>query len=457
MNYQLFQAKIEQLKQQMGVNTTVIDSIYKWILKSDAGQRHRINPHQVARDCFMDLSLTVSGCLQAVKGGIFDLNWDIRCPHCDMVCDEHHDLSQASGLGACPMCAIEFEMDFAQQVEVTFSLAADIEQPITNATCAPPSALKTKFAITVPSGESNYAVDYLNAGTYRYCCPITLAKGIMVVEGEPTKNLQEVQLTQLPGSEFDKKEITCAPGKIKIELTNSGDVLSGLYLHEDELPNQLTPEQLPPRVSGVQIIHLPVYKHLFGDQVLSQRERIKISSVTVMFTDITGSTSMYENLGDAKAYNIVRDHFEILFWAIEQQGGTVLKTIGDAVMASFITSEAAIKAAVNVLADFGDYNQNRPEAEQVKVKIGIHRGSTVLVNLNNRLDYFGSTVNKAARIQGVSQSWEISLSEEVYHAELLVTALKAAGKCEVTKHEVDLKGIEGTQAVYSLGFYPRRY
>ncbi|GAB4295194.1 MAG: hypothetical protein Fur0025_32210 [Oscillatoriaceae cyanobacterium] len=455
MNYQLFQSRIEQVKQQPGVNATVIDSLYKWILKSDAGQRHRINPHQIARDCFMDLSLTVTGCLQAVKGGIFDLNWDIRCPHCDMVCDEHHDLSQASGFGKCPMCEIEFESDFAQRVEVTFSLAADIEKPITNASCAPPAALKPKFQMTVDSGETNYAVDYLNPGKYRYCCAITLAKGIMVVEGEPTDKIQEVQLTQLPGSEFDKKQITCAPGKIKIELTNSGDSLAGLYLHEDELPNLLTPEQIPPRVSGLQIIHLPVYKRLFGDQVLSQRERIKISSVTVMFTDITGSTSMYEKLGDAKAYNIVRDHFEILFWAIEQQGGTVLKTIGDAVMASFITSEAAIKAAVNALVDFRDYNQNRPEEEQVKIKIGIHRGSTVLVNLNNRLDYFGSTVNKAARIQGVSQSWEISLSEDVYHAEMLVTALKSSGQWEVTKHEVDLKGIEGKQEVYSLGFYPR--
>ncbi|HIK09816.1 MAG TPA: adenylate/guanylate cyclase domain-containing protein [Oscillatoriaceae cyanobacterium M33_DOE_052] len=457
MNYQLLQERIENLKRRPDANQRVIDALYKWLLKSDVGQRERLNPCQVARDCFMDLSQTVTACLQGVKQGIFDLNWDIRCPHCDMVCGENHDLSQAAGVGGCPMCNIEFETDFSQRVEVTFSLSQDIEQSPTNATCAPPAALKPKFQMAVSQGETNYAVDYLNPGKYRYCCAITLAKGIMVVEGAPTDKLQEIKLTQLQSGDFDTKQITCAPGKIKIELTNSSESLSGLYLHEDELPSELTPEQLPPRVSGLQIIHLPAYQRLFGDQVLSERERIKISSVTVMFTDITGSTSMYEKLGDVKAYNIVRDHFEILFGAIEHHGGTVLKTIGDAVMASFISSEAAIKAAVNALNDFQDYNQNRPEDEQVKVKIGIHRGSTVLVNLNNRLDYFGSTVNKAARIQGVSQSWEISLSEEVYNQEVLVTALKASGKWSVTKHEVDLKGIEGKQAVYSLGFYAKAY
>ncbi|MEG4508052.1 hypothetical protein QUA81_31140 [Microcoleus sp. F6_B4] len=102
------------------------------------------------------------------------------------------------------------------------------------------------------------------------------------------------------------------PGKVKIELTNTEHNLSGLILHSDELPDELKVQQLPLPLSGMQLLHHPDYKHLFGDRVISERERVKIRAITIMFTDITGSTRMYETLGDTKPYNIVRDRFEIL-------------------------------------------------------------------------------------------------------------------------------------------------
>lgn len=222
-----------------------------------------------------------------------------------------------------------------------------------------------------------------------------------------------------------------------------------MILHVDHLADELTLEQLPPRLSGLQIIHCPDYKRLFGEQVLSSRERMKVRAVTIMFTDITGSTRMYETLGDAKAYNIVRDHFEILFQAIERHGGTVVKTIGDAVMGSFLSNAQAMKAAADALLEFSHYNSNRPESEQIQVKLGIHRGAAVLVNLNNRLDYFGSVVNKAARIQNVSRSYEISFSDEVYSDKSFLAELRATGVSGIQKHYEDLKGIQGRQVVYT--------
>ena len=146
-----------------------------------------------------------------------------------------------------------------------------------------------------------------------------------------------------------------------------------------------------PTLSGLELIHYPSFRSLFGDQVLSEREQMQIASVTTLFTDITGSTEMYEKLGDVRAYNIVRDHFDILFKQIEKQGGTILKTIGDAVMASFIRNELALKAIIEALEEFKQYNKNRHIDEQVHIKTGIHRGSAILVNLNDKLDYFGSS------------------------------------------------------------------
>jgi class 3 adenylate cyclase len=85
----------------------------------------------------------------------------------------------------------------------------------------------------------------------------------------------------------------------------------------------------------------------------------------------------------------------------------------------------------------------------IQVIMGIHRGTALLVNLNNSIDYFGSTVNKAARIQNLSKSDEVSFSEDVYHDQGFLTALKAAGVSEIQRRVEDLKGIQGAQVAFT--------
>ena len=89
--------------------------------------------------------------------------------------------------------------------------------------------------------------------------------------------------------------------------------------------------------------------------------------------------------------------------------GAVVKTIGDAVMASFGDPADAVKAALAMQAHRGF---NEPTSELV-LKLGVHVGPSVVVNLNDRLDYFGSTVNMAARLQGQSEGGDIVLIRAV--------------------------------------------
>jgi class 3 adenylate cyclase len=83
----------------------------------------------------------------------------------------------------------------------------------------------------------------------------------------------------------------------------------------------------------------------------------------------------------------------------------VVKTIGDAVMASFGDPANAVKAALAMQARIADHD--------LVLKLGVHVGPSVVVNMNDRLDYFGSTVNMAARLQGQSQGGDIVLSRAV--------------------------------------------
>ena len=96
-------------------------------------------------------------------------------------------------------------------------------------------------------------------------------------------------------------------------------------------------------------------------------------------------------------------------------GGAIIKTIGDAVMAAFVEPADAVRAALAMLQEMETFNRRLPSREVI-LKIGIHRGAAIAVTLNDRLDYFGQTVNIAARVQSLSDAKEICLTGEVLSA-----------------------------------------
>jgi class 3 adenylate cyclase len=128
-----------------------------------------------------------------------------------------------------------------------------------------------------------------------------------------------------------------------------------------------------------------------------------------MFTDLRESTRLYRKIGDAPAFGRVREHFQVLEREIAGEGGAIVKTMGDSVMAAFrnpINALRAMRKAQATIAERGE--------PMLWLKAGIHKGPCIVVNLNDRLDYFGSTVNIAARLPGFSQGGELIFSEEIH-------------------------------------------
>jgi class 3 adenylate cyclase len=202
------------------------------------------------------------------------------------------------------------------------------------------------------------------------------------------------------------------------------------------------------RLTGLDVVHRPLFQDRFTDEILTGDQSVDVRHVVFLFTDIKGSTALYEKLGDAQAYGLVRDHFKVLFDAVRAQGGLVVKTIGDAVMASFRRPEQALAAALAV-HDTIDALKVPGTDESVVVKMGLHAGPAIAVTLNDRYDYFGQTVNKAARIQGLAHDQEIYFSEAVFQDPVCRRTL-AARKAAVRRWKTQLKGIAGDQTVYSV-------
>jgi class 3 adenylate cyclase len=200
-------------------------------------------------------------------------------------------------------------------------------------------------------------------------------------------------------------------------------------------------------VSGLECLNNETFRELFGDDVLSTQESLAVETVTFLFTDIKGSTQMYSDLGDARSYEIVREHFKILFAAVERHGGIVVKTIGDAVMASFLRPADALQAASEAQHAFA--GRSWEKAGYLSIKMGIHTGSAIVVNLNNAVDYFGNTVNLAARVQGSVEDHAIRFTRRVLEDPAVNAALRAR-RARLKHRVMTFKGISGEVDVYTL-------
>jgi len=207
-------------------------------------------------------------------------------------------------------------------------------------------------------------------------------------------------------------------------------------------------------LSGLEIMNNHLFYEYFGDQVLSVEESLQIQRITILFTDIKGSTSLYHKYGDVKSYNVVRDHFKILFDKVINNHGTIVKTIGDSIMASFIKPFDAIKAALEAQKEF--IKSSFGDIGKLDIKMGIHSGGVIVVNLNDRIDYFGNTVNVASRIESLSEGGAIWFSKEIYSDPQAIKYLKKHKnefESKVYRKKAKMKGLEEYHELYNINLY----
>jgi len=192
--------------------------------------------------------------------------------------------------------------------------------------------------------------------------------------------------------------------------------------------------------TAAEVTALQVFRDLFAREALRPGEQISVGTLTVLFTDLKNSTRLYREIGDATAFGQVMSHFDILKEVIAAHDGALVKTIGDAVMAVFRQPSGALKAMLSVQQRLA----NPPDGTQpLNLKAGLHVGPCIAVTLNERLDYFGSTVNLAARLEGQSTGEDIVISSAVY-ADPAVRAFlgDAANGVALRRFEVPLKGFD---------------
>ncbi|HEX3463148.1 MAG TPA: adenylate/guanylate cyclase domain-containing protein, partial [Candidatus Elarobacter sp.] len=169
-------------------------------------------------------------------------------------------------------------------------------------------------------------------------------------------------------------------GRVRVRVANLSPRAAIVRVTEAELSKQIA--------TAADVTALQAFRDLFSSEVLAEGLELSIRSLTIAFTDVVGSTRMYEETGDARAFRLVREHFDALHEVIALRRGAIVKTIGDAVMAVFADPADAVEAALR----FGE------TAAPLQLRIGLHRGPCIAMRSNDRLDYFGVTVNLASRV-----------------------------------------------------------
>jgi len=163
-------------------------------------------------------------------------------------------------------------------------------------------------------------------------------------------------------------------------------------------------------------------------------------TVTILFSDIEGSTQMTERLGDQRMQQVLRGHNDIVRSRVSAFGGFEVKSLGDGFMLAFSSARRGLQCAMAIQQAFANRNQEHPE-EPLLVRVGLHTGELV----QEMDDFFGKNVILASRIADQAQGGQILVSS------LLKELTDSAGDIRFgAAQEVALKGLAGVTQVYPV-------
>ncbi len=339
---------------------------------------------------------TIELFLAAQARGIMVIGWDLLCPRCRGAKVRVARLDELPTGAHCSSCNIDYGRNFTRNVELTFHPAPWLRQLPEGEFCmlGQGTTPHVKLQADVTSDASARFEMALSSGPYRFRT-VELDGGEAEVEIGADGAIPEIVA-------HDGGTLLCGPrtpGVVSIRNDNDRPLC---FVIEDR-------RWAADALTGERVIAMPAFRRLCPEQLLRPGDDAEIGNVAIMFTDLQGSTQLYDRLGDASAYHLVRDHFAFLAARVQRHGGAIVKTVGDAVMGAFHDPAGAIRAALAIQDEVAGFNRGHPGSEIV-LKLGLHQGACIAVTAGGVLDYFGATVNIASRLEHQCRGGEIILS-----------------------------------------------
>ena len=473
LNEALLDQRLAALEAKRGWSPRLISKLEGHIRSADDRALFRINPLSFAAERGLNEGEIIDLFLHATAAGLFEMNWMLLCPICSGVVQSFQRLNSVEKQYYCYPCQAGFDAKLDEYIAVAFTVSREIrdiafhhperlsardyffEYCSSCEGCLPDGTpfvrlqeAATQQIVHLPPGQTTRVEVEVSEGSL---AGISHEGGVAIffrVAGAPATAPQHFDLVF--GERVQSYDTrTVAPGRMVFDIRNDRPE-RGTLLMAGMPPGyepSLTPLSFTPFLSGKRLLTSQTFRDLFRTEVIGSSGGLGIADIALLFTDLKGSTGLYDRIGDLNAFNLVQQHFERLQEITVRHRGAIIKTIGDAVMAAFLEPADAVKAALAMRQEIASFRPGHGGRDLI-LKIGIHKGAAIAVTLNDRLDYFGQTVNIAARVQHLADADDIYLSEAVFE----VPAVKAAvGDLPVETKSAKLRGILEEQRVYRIG------
>jgi class 3 adenylate cyclase len=429
--------RLARLEAARSWSPRIVSRLEALIRAEDEEALFRVNPFTFANQRGLDDGEAIDLFLHAAALGLFEMDWLLICPRCACAVESFAGLRAVLRRYRCPECHNDYEAAMDDFIAIYFSVSPLIRairyhrpealdpfdymfvfkgvregrapdgRPYLDGVR---SALRG-MAFLEPGAIARFAFDAA-PGTLSGTSSDVDADFALQVGGEPVATPQPVRLTCSDGG-YQQDVAVLAPGPVELEVANATSargVLAILQLPPDHEDTLLA---FDPYLTGKHLLTSQTFRSLFRSEVVGGAQGLAIRDIALLFTDIKGSTALYQRLGDLNAFQLVQQHFDRLREVTVRHGGAVVKTIGDAVMAAYPDAAQAVGAALDMRNAIEDFNGGERE-RLVMLKIGLHHGAAIAVTLNEELDYFGHTVNIASRVQEMADASEIWITDDVW-------------------------------------------
>ncbi|HJL16580.1 MAG TPA: adenylate/guanylate cyclase domain-containing protein [Sandaracinaceae bacterium LLY-WYZ-13_1] len=429
----VLQARAQRLK-AAPVDSDAREQLIRQLRERPDDEVSQMRPFELAGTWGLSRAEVLRAFLHATEAGLTDLRWQVNCPVCRVGASVVSDLSEVGETSHCAACQIHYDTDFAKHVEAVFPVNEAVRPVRPQLYCASSPAF-------LPHVVAQVRVD---AGETR-ALPIDLPVGELLVRALGRAGGADAE-ADVEGSSLrvrvDGDALAAEPtpdGEGALTLVNDGPEARVILVERAGWSADA--------VLGTVMSSFPEFLNLFATEAPAAGVDLRVGHLALLFSDLVGSTALYERVGDARAYALVEEHFGLARRAVAEAGGAIVKTMGDAVMGSFPSVREAVGAATAMIAA---HDAAHPDGE-LGVKVGVHGGPCLAVRANERLDYFGTTVNLAARLQAQAAASEIVLTEETYADPTVKPLLEGL---PVRTFSAALKGIRSEQTLVGVDCRP---
>ncbi|MGH7328418.1 MAG: adenylate/guanylate cyclase domain-containing protein, partial [Polyangiaceae bacterium] len=387
-----------------GIDTSLAEKLATFVTDAPDVDVIHMRPFDIADRWERDRIEVLRAFLHSVQAGLTELRWSIICPSCRTASEEVSALEEITLQGHCQMCDISFDLDLDKSVEATFLPHEAVRPVVTQQFCiGGPSRVPHVIAqANLDPQDTHVFTAPAEIGRYRI-----FVRGGAVASLEVATDAATETAATVRDSAVEPSELRVAPtGKITVKNASS----EGRHAKLERIGYASA------AATAHVVSTLPEFRRFFSKDLLKRETPLKVSHVAILFSDLVGSTALYTHVGDATAFRIVDDHFDLLREIVGRHDGVVVKTMGDAILAAFTDEAKATEAAADSLIAFEDFRKKREHGDRIGIKLGLYAGACYVVSANGVLDYFGQVVNVASRVQHLAGSGEILLPQEVFDA-----------------------------------------